>query len=444
MGPMAVAAGMARTSSEAESVIAAMAAALPAYRTYVPPQGAPGPEDAALMLEAVQAAGLEASIYEELFAPRQRPLLLQFQQLTPAVFAKGVEDTAFYRYHRLTALNEVGGDPARFGTLPEEFHFTMAMAQRLRPRRMLSTGTHDTKRGEDVRARLCLLTEMPEAWSAAALAWQQHNQRHHGGETGRDTAPDANTEYLLYQTLVGAWPIGAERLQAFMLKAVREAKLHTSWRKPNARYERALAAFIAALYADAEFMRQAEAFIAPLITPGYVNALAQAALKLTAPGVPDIYNGSELWDLRLVDPDNRGPVDFALRRRLLAELRAGLPPEVIWARREEGLPKLWLIAQALGLRRERPQAFGTEAGYEPLETEGRWADHVIAFARAGEVATVAPRQVLNVHDWLGTAVELPPGQWRNRLTQETVRGRVRVQDLLARFPVALLAREAAA
>jgi (1->4)-alpha-D-glucan 1-alpha-D-glucosylmutase len=462
LGPMAVAAGMARDGGEAESALGAVAAAMPAYRTYVPPAGAAGAEDAAIVIEAVQAAGLQPSFYEALLAPQQRGLLLQFQQLTPAVFAKGVEDTAFYRYHRLTALNEVGGDPARFGTEPEEFHFAMGIAQRLRPRRMLTTSTHDTKRGEDVRARLCLLTEIPEAWRAAALAWRQHNRRHH-----RDAGPDGNTEYLLYQTLVGAWPISAERLQTFMLKAVREAKVHTSWRKPNGRYERALTAFITALYADAEFLRLAQAFIEPLITPGYVNALAQAAVKMTAPGVPDIYNGAELWDFHLVDPDNRGPVDFAARRHLLQELQAGLTPEAIWARREEGLPKLWLIYQALQLRRERPQAFAAAGGaggtigaaggagstfgaaggagsYDALATDGRWADHVLAYTRGGEVATVAPRQVLTIQDWVRTSVDLPPGRWRDRLTGAVVSGSVPVQDLWARFPVALLAREVGA
>lgn len=437
MGPLAVAAGMARDTGEAESLIAAVATSMPAYRTYVPPAGMPGPEDAAILLQAVQTSGLQPSVYDEWLAPRNRDLLLRFQQLTPAVFAKGVEDTAFYRYHRLTALNEVGGDPLRFGTEPEEFHFTMAIAQRLRPQRLLTTGTHDTKRGEDARARLCLLTEMPEAWRATALAWRRHNQRHRS-----EAGPNANTEYLLYQTLVGAWPISAERLQAFMLKAVREAKVATSWRKPNARYERALAGFIAAIYADAEFMRQAEAFIAPLIPAGYVNSLAQTALKLAAPGVPDIYNGAELWDFRLVDPDNRGPVDFAFRQRLLRELQAGLAPEAIWERRDEGLPKLWLIHQALRLRREHPAAFGARGGYEPLATDGRWADHALAFARGGEVATVVPRMALNIADWGATTVELPRGEWRNRLTGERAAGVVRLRELFARFPVALLAREA--
>ena len=289
-------------------------------------------------------------------------LVMRFQQLTGPAMAKGVEDTAFYNFHRLVALNEVGGSPGELGLSVEDFHRLSAEAQRLWPAAMLATSTHDTKRSEDVRARLSLLAEIPERWGEAVRGWFERNARHRES----DDCPDRNAEYLLYQTLVGAWPISAERAAAYMEKATREAKAHTSWTRTNPEYEEALRGFVNGVLDDPEFVADLEAFVAPLVEPGRINSLAQTLLKLTSPGVPDFYQGSELWDLSLVDPDNRRPVDYELRRRLLAELKEGRPPEAILARMDEGLPKLWLIHQGLQLRRRLPEAFGPEGDYEPL------------------------------------------------------------------------------
>ncbi|MGH9475699.1 MAG: malto-oligosyltrehalose synthase [Terriglobales bacterium] len=431
--------------AQLDHALGELAAQFSVYRTYAPAQGPVPTADAERLEQAGSCAAISAPAYAPLCAQlvalllRDGELLLRFQQLTPAVYAKGVEDTAFYRSFRLCALNEVGGDPAHFGTPPGEFHAACAAAQRHWPAAMLTTSTHDTKRGEDVRARLCLLSEIPERWRTAVLAWQAQNRTRHS-----PAGPDANTEYLFYQTLVGAWPVSEDRMQAYLLKAVREAKAHTSWRKPNAAYESALRRFVAAAMRDSGWMTVVTAFVAPLVAPGRVNSLAQVLLKMTAPGVPDIYNGAELWDMGLVDPDNRRPVDFARRARLLAELDAGLAPELIWARQDEGLPKLWLIRQALRLRRQRPEAFGAQSSYVPLAAEGPQAGHVLAFLRGGAIVAVTPRLTLGLPD-LQAELELPRGGWRNWLTGEmAAAGRCQAGQLLARFPVALLAREAEA
>jgi len=348
--------------------------------------------------------------------------------------AKGVEDTAFYRYHRFVALNEVGGAPDRFGHAVDEFHAWAAETLEQRPRTLLATSTHDTKRSEDVRMRLAVLSEIPDRWRDAVERWVAMNERHRRGAW-----PDRNVEYLLYQTLVGAWPIDAARAKAFMQKAVREAKLETSWHRPNGEYEQALDAFVSAALSAPDFVADLDAFVAPLVAPGRINSLAFVLLKLTAPGVPDFYRGTELWDLSLVDPDNRRPVDYDLRRRLLRELDR-LTPEEILARQDEGLPKLWLIRQGLRVRRAYAEAFAAGA-YRPIEAGGARREHVIAFRRGEAIVSVAPRWPLSVGgDWQDTHITMPPGDWRNALTgDEWHGGDVRVADLLRRFPVALLA-----
>jgi (1->4)-alpha-D-glucan 1-alpha-D-glucosylmutase len=361
-------------------------------------------------------------------------LAMRFQQLTGPAMAKGVEDTAFYRYHRLVCLNEVGGDPGRFGVHPRQFHGACARAQKEHPLGLLASTTHDTKRSEDVRARLALLSEIPDPWADAVRRWASNNARHRSGGV-----PDANTEYLLYQTLVGAWPIDLERICAYMEKAVKEAKVHTSWTAPNNAYERGLADFIAAVLADRTFCTDLENFVADLVAPGRINSLAQTLIKLTAPGVPDIYQGTELWDLSLVDPDNRRPVDFALRRRLLSQLPQ-MSPEEILTGMDKGLPKLWVIRQALHLRRTLPEFFGPRADYCPLYATGQKADHLVAFFRGQDVISLAPRLVMGLdNDWDDTILELPSGKWHNVLTgDEADGGAVRLQELLRRFPVGLL------
>jgi (1->4)-alpha-D-glucan 1-alpha-D-glucosylmutase len=272
--------------------------------------------------------------------------------------------------------------------------------------------------------------------------WIARNERHRGGER----SPDRNTEYLFYQTLVGAWPLSVERALAFMEKAAREAKALTSWTRVDTVWEEALRSFIERVLADEEFLADLESFVKPLVAPGRISSLAQTLIRLTAPGVPDTYQGSELWDLSLVDPDNRRPVDYELRRRLLAALKTGLAPERILARiddpAEEGLSKLWVLHCALELRRRLPAAFGPEGCYRPLLARGERAAHAVAFARGGAAVTVAPRLVMGLGaDWGDTTLELPEGAWHDELTGGAVEGgEARLGDLLSRFPVALLVR----
>jgi (1->4)-alpha-D-glucan 1-alpha-D-glucosylmutase len=439
------------TRFELRQAIREVVACFPVYRTYARAEiGEVSDLDRRYAGEAIEAAkahrpDLSADLFDffrdllllEVRGETESELVMRFQQLTGPAMAKGVEDTAFYNFHRLIALNEVGGSPGEFGLSIEEFHRLSAEAQRLWPAAMLATSTHDTKRSEDVRTRISLLAEIPERWGEAARRWFERNARHRRGDL-----PDRNAEYLLYQTLVGAWPLSAERAAAYMEKATREAKVHTSWTRPNPEYEEALRAFVDAVLEDPEFVADLEAFVAPLIEPARISSLAQTLLKLAAPGVPDFYQGTEIWDLSLVDPDNRRPVDYELRRRLLADLKEGLTPEEILARMEEGLPKLWVIHQGLQLRRRNPEPFGPKGSYESLRAAGPRADHAVAFARRGEVAVVVPRFLLRLNgDWQGTTVELPPGRWHNELTGEEVEGGERpVAELLARFPVALLGR----
>ncbi len=444
------------TRYELSRALREILASFPVYRTYILPGAAPSWQDLRHVVESVEAAKtrrtdldpelfgfLEGLLLQQLPVPESDALvppeiefLMRFQQLSGPVMAKGVEDTSFYNYNRFVALNEVGGDPGRFGLPVDEFHEACRVAQECYPASMLDTSTHDTKRSEDVRARLALLSEMPEEWAVAVRKWMRHNDEYRAGLV------DRNIEYLLYQVLVGAWPLTKERTVAYIQKASKEAKTHTSWLAPNTAYDEALVGFVESIFEDAQFGQMLEDFVAPLIAPGRVNSLAQTLLKLTAPGIPDVYQGTELWDLSLVDPDNRRPVDYRQRIGLLGEL-GGLKVEDILARDDEGLPKLFLIRRALKLRRQLPEAFGAEASYEPLAAAGTAAENVVAFTRWGVVATVVPRLVLGVRDgWGDTTVELPAGAWKNVFTGEPVAGgSVPLGDLLARFPVALLRLE---
>ena len=417
-------AGVVRAQDEA-SVDAAIASAT-RHRPDLPPDLLDFLRDLLLLRAPRPASPAEPSPEAE--------LVMQFQQLTGPVTAKGVEDTAFYVFNRFVALNEVGGDPGTFGLGVEEFHQSCLQAQQRWPSAMLASSTHDTKRSEDVRARLALLSEIPQAWAGAVRRWVQRNDRHR-----RDGWPDRNAEYLLYQTLVGAWPLPCDRVAAYMEKASREAKQHTSWIDPNPAYDQALRSFVEAALADEGFLADLATFVAPLVWPGRVTSLAQTLIKLTAPGVPDIYQGTELWDLSLVDPDNRRPVDYGLRRELLRALRAA-PIEEILARADEGLPKLLVVHRALQLRQRRPEVFGAKSTYEPLQVSGPKAAHAVAFARRGEVVTVVPRLVLGLSgSWDHTTVRLPGGRWRDQCTgQDIDGGEVPLAELLARFPVALL------
>lgn len=439
------------TRRELNALLREVIACFPVYRTYVREEtGQVSARDTRYVFEAVEAvkerrADIDVDLLDFLRdllllrvrGPLESELVMRFQQNTGPVMAKGVEDTVFYNYNRMTALNEVGGDPGRYGLSVEEFHAECAETQRLWPRSMLATTTHDTKRSEDVRTRISLLSEIPEAWAEVIERWAGWNERY---KTGR--APDRNTEYLLYQTLVGAWPIDVQRLTDYMMKAVREAKSATSWNDPVPEYEDALKDFIAALLDDAGFTADLESFVGGLVGPGRVNSLAQLLIKLTAPGVPDIYQGNELWDLSLVDPDNRRPVDYGARRELLASLKSATP-EQIMARSDEGLPKLWVTKQALAFRRRRPELFGAGGTYTPVWAEGPAREHVVAFLRGDGSLTVVPRLPLELDGrWEDTSLPVPPGRWRNELTGvELEGGPTLLRELFSRFPVALLSRQ---
>ncbi len=401
-------------------------ACLPVYRTYVRP-GEPATAD--------DRANVEVALAE---ASRRRPDLdSQLVRLLGRILL--LEETGEHTAELLARFQQTSGPVAAKGVEDEEFHAACAAAAASWPAGMLTTSSHDTKRSEDVRARLAALTELPEAWAVAVRRWSALNERRR-----RDEQPDRNTEYLLYQTLVGAWPIDTERAVAYMEKAAREAKVHTSWISPATCYERALRDFATGALADPEFTSDLEAFLPPVVEAGRVNSLAMKLLCLTAPGVPDLYQGSELWDLSLVDPDNRRPVDFHLRRLLLHELEALGPAaaRAAWERRDEGLPKLLLVQRTLQLRAERPDLFAG-ATYEPLPVSGARAQHVVAFHRGGGVAVVVPRLTHRLGgDWADTAVDLPPGRWVDRLAGGAREGgRLPLAGLLADFPVALLARE---
>jgi (1->4)-alpha-D-glucan 1-alpha-D-glucosylmutase len=362
----------------------------------------------------------------------------RFQQFTSPVMAKGVEDTAFYCYNRMIGLNEVGGAPDRDGVTSSEFLDYCTKMQTSHPLTMTTLSTHDTKRSDDVRARLAVITEAPGQWRSFLRRWSRIN-----ASFKKDGKPDRNTEYFLYQTMIGAWPIERDRLAAYMEKAVREAKQQTSWTQQNAEFENALKTFIEHLYDSEEFTVAIDEFVRRIIAPGRVNSLAQSLLKCTAPGIPDTYQGSELWDLHLVDPDNRGPIDYVTRRSLLSELNAGMPVEDIVKSMDSGMPKLLVLRCALNLRRRMPELFGADADFTPLVIEGRKADHAMGYLRAGSVAAIVPRWNLKLAgSWSNTNVYLPAQSWRNVFTDEVLNGgRVALSSLLRRFPVALLVKE---
>lgn len=315
---------------ELQEALRELAADMPVYRTYIrAEEGVERQEDRRLVVDTVARArehrpDIDDAIFDflrdvltlQVDDPLAAEFVMRFQQLSGPAMAKGVEDTTFYGYNRLIALNEVGGDPATFGYSVADFHAHCLYAREHWPETLLASSTHDTKRSEDVRARLAVLTRAPHEWRTAATRWASRNARHK-----TDGWPERNMEYLLYQTLVGAWPLDIQRAGDYMLKAAREAKINTSWTENNEPYEEALGRFVAAVLDDEGFVRDLEGFVETIRDAGWVNALGQTLLKLTAPGVPDIYQGTELWDLSLVDPDNRRPVDYALRRQLLAEMK---------------------------------------------------------------------------------------------------------------------------
>jgi (1->4)-alpha-D-glucan 1-alpha-D-glucosylmutase len=388
-------------------------ASLPVYRTYVEPwSGRVEDADRA----AVAVAGLPQSLARVLTLEDGGwdAFVTRFQQTTPPVMAKGVEDTAFYRYLRLLALNDVGGDPARFSLRVERFHAANRERAERFPLNLLATQTHDTKRSGDVRARLGALASMPDRWVSLVRRWLATSRVLTTGG-----APDSVEQYLIFQTIAAAWPIEPERLIAYMEKALREAKRNTSWIEPNEQHEAAVRRFVRALYDHRDFRRDFDGFAADLAEEGDRAALGQLLLKLTSPGVPDIYQGDELLSLSLVDPDNRRPVEWAARREALTEVLAGA-----------AVPrKLFVIQRALALRARRPDAFTGD--YAPLEA----GPDAIAFARGGEVIAAA-----RLRGDGARTVSLPDGNWRDVLGDRSLSGRVSVEDLTGELGIALLER----
>ena len=295
----------------------------------------------------------------------EEDFVARWQQLAPAVMAKGVEDTTFYCFDRLVSCNEVGSQASLVGISAEKFHeFCHYLSDRW-PNNLLATSTHDNKRSEDVRTRISLLSEIPDRWAEALHQWSQLT-----APAWKNRTPDRHAEYLLYQTLIGAWPITQDRCWQYMLKACREAKIRTSWHEPNTGYEANIHGFVEGVFQTPEFIASLEAFIAPLILPGRVNSLGQTLIKMIAPGVPDFYQGTELWDLSLVDPDNRRPVDFELRSDLLQRCSSLTASEVL-ADWDSGLPKLWMTTRVLALRRERAADFSRQSSVSTARGAGR-------------------------------------------------------------------------
>ena len=438
-------------------------ACFPVYRTYLAPGRPVSDSDRVVIERAVAAAkrrnpALEESVFDFLRdillfrfpenlddADRAEHVhfVLKFQQITGPIMAKGLEDTAFYIYNRLAALNEVGGEPQRFGLTVEGFHRRNAERKERWPATLLATSTHDTKRSEDVRARMVAISEIPELWRRSLSRWRTLNRRWKQ-TVEENEAPDSNEEYLLYQTLLGSWPLQPfremsdkvrgqyiTRIQQYMTKAMKEAKLNTSWVQPNDKRDSAVADFIARILDPSPRNRFLESFI-PLAEEmarmGAINALSQILLKLTSPGVPDIYQGNEIWDFSLVDPDNRRPVDYVQRKKMLDALQGADPAELLdnWS---DGRIKLFLTHRLLTFRREKAELF-QRGGYKPLSLTGDFADCCVAFARqTGDqtIVVLAPRLSSRVgfppigEAWRDTAAQLPNGfsEGRDLFTGET-------------------------
>ena len=489
------------TLNSLRSALGDIIACFPVYRTYVSERGVSS--DDRRYIEQAVAAGRKRSNAADLsvFDFIRRILLIQtsgdeppwyrravvrfamkFQQVTSAVMAKGLEDTSFYRYNRLISLNEVGGDPTRYGISLEEFHRANQKRLQCWPDSMLATSTHDSKRSEDVRARINVLSEMPAQWRQNLRRWRDWNRSRRRMVEGKP-APSRNDEYLLYQTLVGAWPLEGvheegwskfiDRIEQYMLKAAREAKEHTSWANPSEDYESAMKHFVHSILDGRKSNRFRDNFgefqrrVARL---GMFNSLGQMLLKLTLPGVPDIYQGNELWEFSLVDPDNRRPLDYTERQRVLRDLKecdgargAGSCAPMLLEHWQDGRLKMFVTWKALSVRNKYPELF-RRGSYLPLIAHGSRAQNVCAFARqhnGHKVMTVVSRLcagLLNGNKenptgqevWGDTQVELPPeissAVYRNVFTGESATlskegNRLAMSSLLATFPVGLFTSE---
>jgi (1->4)-alpha-D-glucan 1-alpha-D-glucosylmutase len=410
---------------EAAAAVAELAVDFAVYRSYLP--AAADRLDAALRLAGERRPDLRPALdalLPRLYDPGDE-LAVRMQQLSGATMAKGVEDTAFYRYARFVALNEVGGDPGELGIGAEQFHALQAARQQRWPAAMTGLSTHDTKRGEDVRARLAVLAEVPQPWADFA-----------GRFLAASEIPNRSFAYFLAQTLVGVGPVPRERLHAYAEKAMREAAEETLWTAVNEAYESCVHAAVDRAYDDPGLRAAWESLLALVEAPGWSNSLGQKLVQLTMPGVPDVYQGTELWEDSLVDPDNRRPVDYAARAELLAGVLAAegsLPPID-----PTGAGKLRVTTTALRLRRDRPELF---SGYAPVVPEGAAAAHSVAFDRGGAltIATRLPVRLEATGGWHDTSLALD-GTWTDQLTGRTYDGPVRLADLLSTYPVALLTR----
>ena len=412
-------AGVSDVTGDGEALARAVAS-FPVYRTYVNP--GTGVVDDADRDAVAGAADMPADVAEMLLLERPAPaeFVTRFQQTTPPVVAKGVEDTAFYRYARLLALCDVGGDPGRFGIGADRFHEAAAERARRFPDAMLTTMTHDTKRSADVRARIAALTWVPELWQERVRHWLALSEPLRAGG-----APDDVERYFLFQTLAGAWPIELDRVQRYMEKALREAKRNTSWVQQNAEWEHAVAGFVAALYDHAQLRRELDLFARELAFAADCIALRTVTLKLTSPGVPDIYQGDEMPLNALVDPDNRRPVDWQWNEAMLGRLAGGALPE-------SSIRKMWLTKRLLGLRIRRPTAFS--GGYTPLSAPAE----AVAYRRGGEVlVAVATRP--GPPDG---ALEGAEGRWRDLLAgdERLLESSVPLAELLDEYGIAVLER----
>jgi (1->4)-alpha-D-glucan 1-alpha-D-glucosylmutase len=476
-------------------------ASFPVYRTYIAPDGQSvtdrdrayirlavlkakrrHPALSSLVFDFVRDLLLQATSARRQEAEQERlSFVMKFQQTTSPVTAKGIEDTTFYMYNRLVSLNEVGGDPEQFGISVTSFHGVMRERQAAWPHSLSASSSHDTKRSEDVRARINVLSEIPGLWKNHLRLWSKLNKRYKTDVDGQ-AAPDRNEEYLLYQTLIGTWPTDApdqatyrtycDRIQAYMSKALQEAKVHSSWINPNQAYSGAIEKFVEAVLDRSRpnpFLEDLTTLIQSVVLPaGLCNALSQALIKMTAPGIPDFYQGTELWDFTLVDPDNRRPVDYSLRIRLLRELqqqcaqagdnRRGLCRELADSYLD-GRIKLYVIKTALNFRRDERDLF-RQGIYLPVEGEGTKHEHVCAYGRWLEpraAITVIPRlgttllvdKRIPADAWGDTSILLPAQltarSYRNLFTGESYavdtsggRAKLWLRDLLRDFPVALL------
>jgi len=406
--------------------LAELLAGFPVYRSYLPD----GREHLDQTVAAVRQRrpDLTAAVdaLHPLLGSAGSELATRFEQTSGPVMAKGVEDSAYYRWSRFVALNEVGGDPARFGTTVADFHAAQQRRAERRPASMTALSTHDTKRSEDVRARLAVLAELPSEWAGLVRGW-----------ITRHPLADRSLAHLVWQNLVGAWPLSRERAHAYVEKAAREAGTSTTWTNPVQEFEDQLHALVDAAFDDPTTHAEIEQFVQRIAPFGWSNSLSQKLLQLTIAGVPDVYQGTELWDFSLVDPDNRRPVDYDLRRSLLTRLDEGWVPPVD----ETGAAKLLVVSRALRHRRDVPDAF---AGYAPVEVRGAAADSVVAFDRGGVVTVATRRPVqLAASGWGDTALQLPTGAWRDLLTGNRVVSAADgapLTEVLGRLPVALLVR----